>query len=431
MSNSQQPVIFLSHHSSKVELAEHLARYLSKNGLEAWYAPKNIHAGEQWDESITKAIENCKALVLLFCTKADSSIQVKRELTLADKYSKPVFWLRVERVLPENLSYYLSSTQWLDWMDTRDDTLEQLIRDIHALEEGNSAVILEKPSAKSGNATSPSSLENTWAKGIFAFNSDRDAAECAANVYFGMAYERPDSSVILPTGRSAALLFRAMVRLARNYTECPFGEAQIISDTETFGVWSGHETSRTRHVMDALIEPLERIGKAPVEDQLHLLSGVYMKDDPIKDAQRLIRNYPPSVHAVSVSPIGEILAYEVGTYQDMHEILYDAPRILEVGEHSKKYIDPNQPSKSIISVGLGTALSSEVLLILAFDVQKSNILRRLLLGPMTAGIPATLLRNHTNAFILTTERAAIDAGINHLVLENKNPKEAAKWIISQ
>ena len=70
MSNSQQPVIFLSHHSSKVELAEHLARYLSKNGLEAWYAPKNIHAGEQWDESITKAIENCKALVLLFCTKA-------------------------------------------------------------------------------------------------------------------------------------------------------------------------------------------------------------------------------------------------------------------------------------------------------------------------------------------------------------------------
>lgn len=60
-----------------------------------------------------------------------------------------------------------------------------------------------------------------------------------------------------------------------------------------------------------------------------------------------------------------------------------------------------------------------MLLILAFDVQKSNILRRLLLGPMTAGIPATLFRNHTNTFILTTERTAIDAGINHLTLENK------------
>ena len=137
------------------------------------------------------------------------------------------------------------------------------------------------------------------------------------------------------------------------------------------------------------------------------------------------------MHGVSVSPVGEILAYEVGTYNEIDEIIDDAPRIVEVGEHSKKYIDPNQPSKSIITIGLGTALSANVILILAFDLQKANIVRRLLTGAMTAGIPATLLRKHPNAFILTTESVANEAKINDMTSYFQDAKEAAEWIISR
>ena len=31
--------VFLSHHSSKAELVQHLSKYLEKNGIETWYAP--------------------------------------------------------------------------------------------------------------------------------------------------------------------------------------------------------------------------------------------------------------------------------------------------------------------------------------------------------------------------------------------------------
>ena len=132
---------------------------------------------------------------------------------------------------------------------------------------------------------------------------------------------------------------------------------------------------------------------------------------------------------MSLSPVGEILAYEVGTYTDVDEIIDDAPRIVEVGEHSKKYIDPNQPSKSILTIGLGTALRSEVLLIVAFDLQKANIVARLFNGPITAGIPATLLRHHPNAYVLTTEKVAKEAKIIDYVSSIKEPKEAARWIV--
>ena len=100
--------IFISYHSSKVELAAHLSKYMENHGVKAWYAEKSIRSGEQWDEAIHNAIKDCRAVVLLFCASADASIQVKRELSLADKYKKPVFWLRVERVEPNNLSSFLT-----------------------------------------------------------------------------------------------------------------------------------------------------------------------------------------------------------------------------------------------------------------------------------------------------------------------------------
>ena len=429
MEKQENEFIFLSHHSSKFELVTHLSRYLERNGLNTWYAPRNIHSGEVWDEAILNAIKNCKAVILLFCAQADSSRQVKRELALADKYKKSVFWLRVEKVEPNNLSYFLTSTQWLDWLDERDDTLDQLVRDISQLSIKNSTPF--NPIEDTANESTSQNKIISWTKHIFAFPSQRKAAECAARAYYEIANEKPFSTIILPTGRSATMIFRAMISVSSEYDGCPFGEAPIMSDTETFGVWSGHETSRTKHINDMLIEPLRLKGKAPSKEQLHLLSGVYTEEDPVKNARKVLRLYPPSIHAVSISPLGEILAYEVGTYSDIDDIIDDTPKIVEVGEHSKKYIDPNQPSKSILTVGIGTMMSAEILLILAFDIQKANIVRRLFEGPITAGIPATLLRKHPNSFLITTEKVAVEAGIIDYADTNINVEDAVKWITKE
>ena len=387
MEKQENEFIFLSHHSSKLELVTHLSRYLERNGLNTWYAPRNIHSGEVWDEAILNAIKKCK------------------------------------------VSYFLTSTQWLDWLDERDDTLDQLVRDISQLSINNSTPFI--PIEDTANESTSQNKIISWTKHIFAFPSQRKAAECAARAYYEIANEKPFSTIILPTGRSATMIFRAMISVSSEYDGCPFGEAPIMSDTETFGVWSGHETSRTKHINDMLIEPLKLKGKAPSKEQLHLLSGVYTEEDPVKNARKVLRLYPPSIHAVSISPLGEILAYEVGTYSDIDDIIDDTPKIVEVGEHSKKYIDPNQPSKSILTVGIGTMMSAEILLILAFDIQKANIVRRLFEGPITAGIPATLLRKHPNSFLITTEKVAVEAGIIDYADTNINVEDAVKWITKE
>ena len=77
------------------------------------------------------------------------------------------------------------------------------------------------------------------------------------------------------------------------------------------------------------------------------------------------------------------------------------------------------------------ALSAEILLILAFDIQKANIVRRLFEGPITAGIPATLLRKHPNSFLITTEKVAVEAGIIDYADTNINVEDAVKWITKE
>lgn len=417
--------VFLSYHSSREPVAEHLARYLSKRGVSTWYAPRDVPPGAVWDETISSAIRNCSALILLFCTSADSSPHVKREIMLADRAHLPIYWLRLERVEPDKLGYLLGSTQWIDWLDERDSTLETLVRDLQRVDAdgggtaGRSAVpapqvtqiSTSRPSGEGGSHRRRHPSDRHWPRGLLALPSERHAAEVAARVYFRVAQACPDSAVILPTGRSATHVFRAMLRIAGEFGPRPFGEAHILTDTETFGVWPGHHTSRSRHVRETLIDPLIQAGYEVDDQQLHLLTGIIMERDPLKEAQRTVRLWPPAVHAVSVAPTGEVLAYEVGTYNDPSDFVDDGVRIIELSEHGKGYIDPEQPSRSVLSIGFGTALSAQTLLILLFDSQKAAILYRMLVDEPTAGIPATLLQRHLNAHVLTTTKIVDEIGL--------------------
>ncbi|WP_063052695.1 TIR domain-containing protein [Nocardia arthritidis] len=418
--------VFISYHSSKRPVVEHIATYFARHDISTWWAPRDVPPGSDWDEAISHAIRQSTALVLLFCASADSSVHVKREVHLADRAKIPIYWVRLEQIQPERLGYYLSPTQWVDWLDQRDSTLDSLVRD------------LKRPGSSGrapDNAPVPRSTEpvpvTDWPAGVAVFENDRVAAEAAAHTYFRIARDASDRSIVLPTGRAATQIFRAMLRIAHRYAPAPFGDAHLLSDTETFGVDHSHHTSRTRHVVETLIEPLTERGLGPATDQLHLLSGqISESEDPLLRTQRTLRLYPPAVHGISISPAGEVLGYEVGMYTDPDEIVSDGCRVVELSEHGRRYIDPNQPSRSVLTIGLASALECSGLMVLAFDKTKTRIIHQMTHFPETAGVPASLLRRNPRAVIVTTRHIAEAAE-----LENTHFPESAEagseWMISR
>ncbi|WP_227983210.1 TIR domain-containing protein [Nocardia spumae] len=414
--------VFISYHSSKRAVVEHIARYFLRHGIATWWAPRDVPPGSKWDEAISEAINEASALVLLFCASADTSIHVKREVALADRAKLPIYWVRLEDVQPHGLGYFLSPTQWVDWLDRRDETLDSLVGD------------LQNP-AVDGRALGPETQQpnrpprvSGWPAGVVAFDNEMLAAEAAAHTYFRIANEAPHRSVVLPTGRAATQLFGAMLRIADQYAPKPFGSAPILSDTETFGVFTRHHSSRTRHVLEALIEPLTERGLGPDPRQLHLLSGQISENlDPVQAAQRIIRLHPPAVHGISISPEGEVLGYEIGTYKDPDDIAEDGCRIVELSEHGRRYIDPNQPSRSVITVGLSSAIECAGLMVLGFDRSKARIIHQMTHFPEAAGVPATMLRRNAGTVIVTTRRIAEDADLEDVHYPT-SAKAGSEWI---
>lgn len=130
--NSKPPVrLFISHHSSKLDVALHVEKALSLYSVGCWIAPRDVDPGEPFDREIQNAIECCSAILLLFCSYSDRSRHVKRELILAGTAHEAIIPLRLEAVDPKELAYHLAYSQWIDWLDQRDKTIKRIASKSH------------------------------------------------------------------------------------------------------------------------------------------------------------------------------------------------------------------------------------------------------------------------------------------------------------
>jgi VHL beta domain/TIR domain len=71
--------------------------------------------GVEWGAAIVEAIENSRAVVLIFSSHADQSPQVRREIERAVNQGVPIIPFRIENLQPtRSLAYFMSSVHWLD-----------------------------------------------------------------------------------------------------------------------------------------------------------------------------------------------------------------------------------------------------------------------------------------------------------------------------
>ncbi len=87
---------------------------LEKDGLNCWIAHRDIKPGEDWADSINKAIKNSSVFVLVFSNNSNQSVQVAKELTLAVNNRNVIIPFKVDSCQPSgSLEYYLSDTHWM------------------------------------------------------------------------------------------------------------------------------------------------------------------------------------------------------------------------------------------------------------------------------------------------------------------------------
>jgi hypothetical protein len=107
--------VFISYPHQDKTIADAACAKLEADGIRCWIAPRDIPPGAEWAGAIVDAIDQCRAMVLIFSSSANESKQIRREVQQAFDGEKPVVFFRIENVAPEkSLRYYMGSVHWLD-----------------------------------------------------------------------------------------------------------------------------------------------------------------------------------------------------------------------------------------------------------------------------------------------------------------------------
>ena len=107
--------VFVSYARRERAVANAVCATLEAHGIRCWIAPRDILPGSDWGAAIIDAIQEAKAMVLIFSSGSNESEQIKREVERTVHQGIAVIPFRIEDVLPnKTLEYFISTQHWLD-----------------------------------------------------------------------------------------------------------------------------------------------------------------------------------------------------------------------------------------------------------------------------------------------------------------------------
>lgn len=130
----EQRRVFVSYASADGKQALRVCNGIEKRGNSCWISSRDVEPGQNYQEAIVRAIRRASAVVLIFSDAANSSDEIKKELSLASKHHVPLIALRLEDVEPSDaFAYELSTRQWIDAFGNWDRSIDRLVRSLGQL----------------------------------------------------------------------------------------------------------------------------------------------------------------------------------------------------------------------------------------------------------------------------------------------------------
>lgn len=216
----------------------------------------------------------------------------------------------------------------------------------------------------------------------------------------------PGAGIVLGTGRTAVEVFHAAVALAEKRHFPGLERARYFIDMEALGVTPAHRVSRHAFARANFIEPLRAAGYAIREDRLAFFKGAIVEEGShFERFDPIIRATPLALHLVSVSPQGGLIGHSAGTGETLADLMSDC-RTTILSEADRRYSDARLPSRAMVSIGLLNMLRADELVVPVYHEAKADILRVIFSADPDPAIPATLLKYHGRATIITTQAMA-------------------------
>ena len=139
--------VFISYSSQDENVVRAVSHALEAEKIRCWYASRDITPGSEWATSIVDAIQNAKALLLIFTDFSNASQMVLKEINTAIDFGKPVIPFKLTSNRPTGgMQFYLNSVHWLDAVDQPlEDAIAKLVCRVKQFVPADEAPTPSKP----------------------------------------------------------------------------------------------------------------------------------------------------------------------------------------------------------------------------------------------------------------------------------------------
>lgn len=127
--------VFISYSSKDKVVADAACAALEAGGIRCWIAPRDIAPGMVYGDALIEALDNCRVMVLIFSSSANTSPQIRREVERVVSRGIPLVPLRIENVVPTKaMAFFVNAVHWLDALTPPLEAhLQRLTQSVRAL----------------------------------------------------------------------------------------------------------------------------------------------------------------------------------------------------------------------------------------------------------------------------------------------------------
>jgi tetratricopeptide (TPR) repeat protein len=126
--NQGSPLVFISYATADRTEALKVCKAIESRGMRCWISMRDVPPGENYQEAIVQSLRTARAVALVFSDAANTSGEIKKELSLASRYNVPVIALRLKDIEPSDaFAYELSTRQWIDAFEGWEKSIDTLV----------------------------------------------------------------------------------------------------------------------------------------------------------------------------------------------------------------------------------------------------------------------------------------------------------------
>ncbi|HFI0567671.1 TPA: glucosamine-6-phosphate deaminase [Streptococcus suis] len=133
-----------------------------------------------------------------------------------------------------------------------------------------------------------------------------------------------------------------------------------------------------------------------------------LASDVVAEAERynhVLAEHPIDFQILGIGRNGHIGFNEPGAPFDGQTHLVDlAPSTIEA--NARFFADPEEVPKQAISMGIANIMAAKTIVLMAYGPEKADAIKATVEGPVTEGVPASVLQNHDDVVLIVDEAAA-------------------------